>query len=158
MSILDGVAADANQGSTCLLNALPPPTVCVCPVAQMNTWIPGMKKINACCIKSVMQARPWWRWTLATTRPRVAVPARRATTGTQTASAAVGTRSAHRASELNIPCSSTWTRCAHPASWASSQISFRQQTNANPGPTAPSLERWKHTKGRRNQMWSAALP
>lgn len=103
MSISDGVAADANQESTCPLSALLPPTVCVCPVAPMSTWTPGMKKINACCIKSVMQARPWWRWILATTRPRVAVLARLATTGTQTASAAAGTRSVHLASELSIP-------------------------------------------------------
>lgn len=52
---LIGTLSSQFKGSTCLLNALPPPTVCVCPVAQMNTWIPGMKKINACCIKSVMQ-------------------------------------------------------------------------------------------------------
>ncbi|XP_060227443.1 tumor necrosis factor receptor superfamily member 11A isoform X3 [Meriones unguiculatus] len=103
MSTLGGAAADASQENTCLLNALLPPTVCVCPVAKMNTWIPGMKKINACCIKSVMQARPWWPWTLATTRPRVAVRARLATTGTRTASAAAATLSAHRASEPSIP-------------------------------------------------------
>lgn len=49
------------------------------------------------------QARLWWQWILATTQPRVAVPARRATTGMQTASAASGTRSVHPASELSIP-------------------------------------------------------
>uniref|UniRef100_A0A2K5VA70 TNF receptor superfamily member 11a n=1 Tax=Macaca fascicularis TaxID=9541 RepID=A0A2K5VA70_MACFA len=55
--------------STCLLNAPLPLTVYVCPVARMNTWIPGMKKINACYIKFVIQARPWWPWTPATARP-----------------------------------------------------------------------------------------
>lgn len=54
-------------------------------------------------ISCFLQARPWWRWILATTRPRVAVLARLATTGTQTASAAAGTRSVHLASELSIP-------------------------------------------------------
>ncbi|XP_052592441.1 tumor necrosis factor receptor superfamily member 11A isoform X3 [Peromyscus californicus insignis] len=122
------------EPDTCLLSALLPLTVCVCPVAQTSTWTAGMKKINVCCIKSVMQARPWWRWTLATARPHGAAHARPATTGTQTASAAAATWSVRQASKPSILCSSTWTRCAHPASSASSQMSFHPRTNADPGP------------------------
>ncbi|XP_023578932.1 tumor necrosis factor receptor superfamily member 11A isoform X3 [Octodon degus] len=94
MSMLGGAAASVNQESTCLLNALLPPTACVCPAAQMNTWIPGMKKINACCIKSATQARLWWQWILAATRLPGAAPARLVITGARTASAADATQSA----------------------------------------------------------------
>ncbi|XP_041595565.1 tumor necrosis factor receptor superfamily member 11A isoform X5 [Vulpes lagopus] len=101
MSISDGAVINVNQGSTCLLNALLPLKVYACPVARMNTWTPGMKKINACCIKCVTQARPWWRWSPATGRPRAAAPAPRATTGAPTATAAAATPSARPAS---APC------------------------------------------------------
>ncbi|XP_051707105.2 tumor necrosis factor receptor superfamily member 11A isoform X2 [Oryctolagus cuniculus] len=69
----------------------------------MNTWTPGMKKINACCIKFVTLARPWWPWTPATARPRDAAPARPGTTGARTASAAAATPSAPRASAPSTP-------------------------------------------------------
>ncbi|XP_063087593.1 tumor necrosis factor receptor superfamily member 11A isoform X1 [Cavia porcellus] len=101
--MLGGAATNANQESTCLLNALLPLTVCVCPVAPMNTWIPGMKKISVCCIKFVTQARPWWRWILATARPRGAAPARLGITGARTASAAGAIRSAGLALALSTP-------------------------------------------------------
>lgn len=52
---LTGMLSSQFKESTCLLSVLLPLTLCVCPVAQMSTWTPGMKKINACCIKSVMQ-------------------------------------------------------------------------------------------------------
>nr|XP_036871515.1 tumor necrosis factor receptor superfamily member 11A isoform X2 [Manis javanica] len=98
MSILDDAVIDVNQESTCLPNALQPLKVYVCPVALMNTWTLGTKKINACCIKFVIQARPWWRWSPATGRPRGAAPAPPATTGARTATAAAATPSARRAS------------------------------------------------------------
>uniref|UniRef100_A0A1D5Q245 TNF receptor superfamily member 11a n=1 Tax=Macaca mulatta TaxID=9544 RepID=A0A1D5Q245_MACMU len=120
--------------STCLLNALLPLTVYVCPVARMNTWIPGMKKINACCIKFVIQARPWWPWTPATARPPGAAPARLGTTGARIASAAAATPSARRAWAPSTRCSSTRTRCANLALQATSQTPSPPRTNADPGP------------------------
>lgn len=47
---------------TCLPSALLPLKVSVCPVARMNTWTPGMKKINACCIKSATQVSSSYQW------------------------------------------------------------------------------------------------
>ncbi|XP_074211403.1 tumor necrosis factor receptor superfamily member 11A isoform X4 [Camelus bactrianus] len=68
----------------------------------MNTWTPGMRKINACYTKCVIQARPWWRWSPATGRPRGAAPARPGTTGARTATAAAATASARPASAPGI--------------------------------------------------------
>ncbi|KAM5303933.1 tumor necrosis factor receptor superfamily member 11A isoform 3-T3 [Glossophaga mutica] len=98
MSTRDGAAANVSQERTCLPSALLPLTACVCPAAGMSTWTPGTKKRSACCIKCATQARPWWRWCPATGRPRGAAPARPATTGARTATAAAATPSARRAS------------------------------------------------------------
>lgn len=91
----------------------PGESLCWRPDAAVWSWVGTVHRVDSASVSPapcwslivscLLQARLWWQWTLATTRPQGAAPAPLAITGTQTASAAAAIWSALRASEPSIP-------------------------------------------------------